>query len=257
MKKILLIGELSQVIQNINQCLVNDFMTQLCEADVDTVKKMVKLLSPDMLLLSQQGISGKEDILVLDMLKEKMPRIPVLVIETSGEGYHLEEYEDYFSKFQILKRPVVKSQLLNTCYKLLGEGKMVVEDSEQTAEKKKVMVVDDSPLVLRNIKHLLEKKYQVFIATSGKQALDFIPKKNPDIILLDYEMPEMDGKETFMKIKENPDIQNIPVLFLTGVTSKEHIYAVLELGPAGYILKPAVEEKLFEQIEEALSDESM
>ena len=67
-------------------------------------------------------------------------------------------------------------------------------------------------------------------------------------------MPGMDGRETFIKIKENPNTKNIPVLFLTGVTDKSHIYAVLELEPAGYILKPAAEEKLFSQIEQALAE---
>ena len=69
-------------------------------------------------------------------------------------------------------------------------------------------------------------------------------------------MPGMDGRETFIKIKENPNTKNIPVLFLTGVTDKSHIYAVLELEPAGYILKPAAEEKLFSQIEQALAEKT-
>ena len=157
----------------------------------------------------------------------------------------------------MLKRPIVKSKLINTCYKVIGEDEKFAEKAtkagdKKDAVKKRVMVIDDNPLLLRNMKHLLEKRYQVFIATSGEKALEFIPKKKPDIILLDYEMPGMDGRETFMKIKENPETRNIPVLFLTGISDKAHIYAALELEPAGYILKPAAEEKLFSQIEQAL-----
>ena len=171
----------------------------------------------------------------------------------------MSEYERVFPNFVLLKRPIVKSKLINTCYKVIGEDEKFAEKATKGGDKKdvakkRVMVIDDNPLLLRNMKHLLEKRYQVFIATSGEKALEFIPKKKPDIILLDYEMPGMDGRETFMKIKENPDTRNIPVLFLTGISDKAHIYAALELEPAGYILKPAAEEKLFSQIEQALAE---
>lgn len=257
MRKALIVGELNPVLMNINQCLINEFETQMCEADLETIKKMRKLLQPDLLVISQQGIDGKEDVLILDMLKEKMPKMPIVFIETVTAKNHLSEYERVFPNFVLLKRPIVKSKLINTCYKVIGEDEKFAEKAtkagdKKDAVKKRVMVIDDNPLLLRNMKHLLEKRYQVFIATSGEKALEFIPKKKPDIILLDYEMPGMDGRETFMKIKENPETRNIPVLFLTGISDKAHIYAALELEPAGYILKPAAEEKLFSQIEQAL-----
>ena len=257
MRKALIVGELNPVLMNINQCLINEFETQMCEADLETIKKMRKLLQPDLLVISQQGIDGKEDVLILDMLKEKMPKMPIVFIETVTAKNHLSEYERVFPNFVLLKRPIVKSKLINTCYKVIGEDEKFAEKAtkagdKKDAVKKRVMVIDDNPLLLRNMKHLLEKRYQVFIATSGEKALEFIPKKKPDIILLDYEMTGMDGRETFMKIKENPETRNIPVLFLTGISDKAHIYAALELEPAGYILKPAAEEKLFSQIEQAL-----
>ena len=257
MRKALIVGELNPVLMNINQCLINEFETQMCEADLETIKKMRKLLQPDLLVISQQGIDGKEDLLILDMLKEKMPKMPIVFIETVTAKNHLSEYERVFPNFVLLKRPIVKSKLINTCYNVIGEDEKFAEKAtkagdKKDAVKKREMVIDDKPLLLRNMKHLLEKRYQVFIATSGEKALEFIPKKKPDIILLDYEMPGMDGRETFMKIKENPETRNIPVLFLTGISDKAHIYAALELEPAGYILKPAAEEKLFSQIEQAL-----
>lgn len=257
MRKALIVGELNPVLMNINQCLINEFETQMCEADLETIQKMRKLLQPDLLVISQQGIDGKEDLLILDMLKEKMPKMPIVFIETVTAKNHLSEYERVFPNFVLLKRPIVKSKLINTCYKVIGEDEKFAEKATKAGDKKdvlkkRVMVIDDNPLLLRNMKHLLEKRYQVFIATSGEKALEFIPKKKPDIILLDYEMPGMDGRETFMKIKENPETRNIPVLFLTGISDKAHIYAALELEPAGYILKPAAEEKLFSQIEQAL-----
>ena len=102
------------------------------------------------------------------------------------------------------------------------------------------------------MKSILEEKYTVFIATSGEQAIKFIPNKQPDLILLDYEMPGLDGKETYEMLKANEDMKDIPVIFLTSMSDKEHIYSALQTRPAGYILKPPDRERLFESIEEAL-----
>ncbi|MCH5264664.1 MAG: response regulator [Lachnospiraceae bacterium] len=111
-----------------------------------------------------------------------------------------------------------------------------------------ILIVDDTPVTLRNIKSLLDKKYEVILATSGKQALKLIPEKAPDIILLDYQMPEMSGKEVFEIMQEDEEMKKIPVIFLTGVSDRKTIYSVLKLKPAGYILKPAEEEKLLDTI---------
>ena len=79
-----------------------------------------------------------------------------------------------------------------------------------------------------------------------------IGKKRPDLILLDYEMPVCDGKQTLEMIRADEDLRDIPVLFLTGVSDRAHIEAVLDLKPAGYMLKPPIREKIVEAIEKAL-----
>ena len=81
------------------------------------------------------------------------------------------------------------------------------------------------------------------------EALEMIEKRVPDIIFLDYEMPEQDGKETLEKIRAMEKAKDVPVVFLTGVGDKPHIEAVLELKPAGYLLKPASKEMIYEMLE--------
>lgn len=76
--------------------------------------------------------------------------------------------------------------------------------------------------------------------------LDGIQK---DLILLDYEMPGMDGKATFEAILADEFAKDIPVVFLTSIADRKQIYAVLKSYPAGYILKPPDKEKLFSTIE--------
>ena len=61
-----------------------------------------------------------------------------------------------------------------------------------------------------------------------------IGKKRPDLILLDYEMPVCDGRQTLEMIRADEELKDIPVIFLTGVNDREHIESVLSLKPAGY-----------------------
>ena len=77
-------------------------------------------------------------------------------------------------------------------------------------------------------------------------------KKAPDLILLDYEMPEWDGRRTLEEIRNDEKLKDTPVVFLTAVADKAHIAAVLELKPSGYLLKPIEQQTLMDTIEKAL-----
>ena len=92
----------------------------------------------------------------------------------------------------------------------------------------------------------------VFITTSGKQALHAIPEKEPDLVVLDYKMPEMDGRAVFEEMQKDEYMKNIPVIFLTSVSDRKTIQSILKLQPAGYILKPPDQDKVLETIQEAL-----
>jgi len=117
---------------------------------------------------------------------------------------------------------------------------------------KKIMLVDDSPIVLRNFKSLLERQYIVLLATSGRQALKAIPEKEPDVVILDYKMPDMDGRAVFEEMQKDENMKNIPVIFLTSVSDSGTIQSILKLKPAGYILKPPDLAKVQETIQDVL-----
>lgn len=119
-------------------------------------------------------------------------------------------------------------------------------------EKKKLLIVDDDGTTLRVLKGMLEHEYDVTIVNSGMNAMKAIGKKRPDIILLDYEMPVCDGRQTLEMLRADEDSRNIPVIFLTGVNDREHIEAVLSLRPAGYLLKPPDKKRIVEAIRSAL-----
>lgn len=103
---------------------------------------------------------------------------------------------------------------------------------------KNLLIVDDNKENLVMLRAVLESEYHVTLVPSGKLALDYLSKKKPDLILLDVQMPDMDGLEVMDVIKATEGINNIPVLFLTGVESADIEAACLEKGGDDYIRKP-------------------
>lgn len=114
---------------------------------------------------------------------------------------------------------------------------------EKDMQPFRILIVDDAEgqrFILRNI--IMEMGYQPVLAESGEQALKVIPRCNPRMILLDVSMPEMDGFEVCRRLKENPDTQDIPILFISAFEDTEEITKVFEAGGEDYVTKPFVPE---------------
>ena len=103
--------------------------------------------------------------------------------------------------------------------------------------KKKILVVDDSGVMLHSIKGWLGDIYQITLADSGLSAIKYMTLNRPDLILLDYEMPICDGRQTLEMIRSEKEFSSIPVIFLTGKGDRESIMQVMSLRPEGYLLK--------------------
>lgn len=123
-----------------------------------------------------------------------------------------------------------------------AEEKPVTERRKD--DKKHVLIIDDDPVMLKTLKLYLEDEYHIATALSGKIALKFLEKKDTDLILLDYEMPTMDGPEVITILRGNERTANIPIIFLTGVNEVDKIQKVMHLKPQGYMLKPVNNEDL-------------
>ena len=129
------------------------------------------------------------------------------------------------------------------CFILNGEIAMK-EDTRNT-----ILIVDDDSTLLEMGEELLGALYRVRPAKSGEEALRMLAGGFiPDIILLDIAMPRMNGYETFEKIKQVPELQGVPVIFLTGLSDTENELKGLELGAVDYITKPFVREILLARL---------
>jgi DNA-binding response OmpR family regulator len=106
-------------------------------------------------------------------------------------------------------------------------------------QKPLVLIVDDSPLNLKVLGTTLRKEgFSLAVAKSGIEALKFISKKLPDLILLDVMMPEIDGYEVCRRIKNSVAAKNVPVIFLTAKADTDSIVKGFEAGGVDYVTKP-------------------
>lgn len=106
-------------------------------------------------------------------------------------------------------------------------------------KEKRILIVDDTTANIEALSAVLKQQgYKISVATNGRQALEVLPRVNPDLVLLDVMMPEMDGFEACKQMKESPEFHDIPVIFLTSKTETADIVRGFELGAVDYVGKP-------------------
>ena len=122
--------------------------------------------------------------------------------------------------------------------------------------KKRILLIDDDPSYAKMIREWIKDSYRVDIVTAGMQAIKFLLKVKEDepvdLILLDYEMPVVDGPQVLQMHRQDAATADIPVVFLTGIGTKEAVARVMALKPKGYILKSTTRENLLVFLHEKL-----
>ncbi len=121
-----------------------------------------------------------------------------------------------------------------------------------------VLVVDDSIDTIHMLNDVLEnEKFTVLVALEGVQALTITQNMRPDIILLDAIMPNMDGFETCKRLKQNPQLADVPIIFMTGLSDSEHIVKGLGAGGVDYVTKPIKIDELLARMRVHLANAHM
>jgi diguanylate cyclase (GGDEF)-like protein len=109
---------------------------------------------------------------------------------------------------------------------------------EVASQRPRLLVVDDQPVNIQVIHKVLGRECQVLMATSGRQALEICHSQLPDLMLLDVDMPEMDGFEVCQLLKADPLTQHIPIIFVTSHNDSGSETKGLDLGAVDFISKP-------------------
>ncbi|MGN0692983.1 MAG: HD domain-containing phosphohydrolase [Oscillospiraceae bacterium] len=120
-----------------------------------------------------------------------------------------------------------------------------------------LLIIDDSKVNLSAAKNALSGKYKITAVTSGEQALKYLQNNTCDLILLDINMPEMDGFEVMAKIKNDPERSDIPIIFLTSDNDPQTESRCLEAGAMDFISKPFVQNVMLSRISRTLELEAL
>ncbi len=260
-----------------NKATIDDFFNQLnlefalisCSMRYEDMDNHLELCKPDLFVICLGGEEQSELKRFAELYHKLVKKeIKIVFVGSEAECTAFSAATEIPADFTVLK-PITIMEIgvkLSVYLKNLEKSKELAAQEEakrleelKAAEatkleeanqnrRKHILVVDDEPIMLKTIQEQLIENYDVATAISGKIALKFLEKKGTDLILLDYEMPVENGAEIMAKIRENPQYDNIPIIFLTGVTDREKIRQVLALKPQGYILKPIDREKLLTTI---------
>jgi CheY-like chemotaxis protein len=170
-----------------------------------------------------------EDILVYLRDKADEEDIPVILI---GDDYFIAEIEKIINEHfidNIFRHPINTDAIASymvTCI-----------ESHRTENKPKILVVDDSADMLKRLKMWLSDNYQIIMAKSGTMAIKYLTMEKPDLILLDYEMPIINGQKVMEMIRSEKDFASIPIIFLTACSDRNTVMEIAKLKPEGYLLK--------------------
>jgi chemosensory pili system protein ChpA (sensor histidine kinase/response regulator) len=122
---------------------------------------------------------------------------------------------------------------------------------EAEAQARCVMVVDDSVTVRKVTSRLLERQgFEVIVAKDGVEAVALLQERRPDVMLLDIEMPRMDGFEVARHVRNEERLNSLPIIMITSRTGEKHVQHATELGVNNFLGKPFQENELLEIIDQ-------
>lgn len=211
------------------------------KAEPDDLSKVPAEVSAWLIFLEKEMLDARQDLI---FMRDKAldDEVPVFLI---GDAEEIAEAKKHFIGCLVQEgfaRPIDVNDIVRTVDEYIK--------TNGNHLKKKILVVDDSGAMLRNVKGWLEEKYQVALANSGAMAIKYLTLNRPDLVLLDYEMPVVDGKQVLEMMRSEMEFSDIPVIFLTGKNDRESVMKVMDLKPEGYLLKTMPPQEIVKYIDE-------
>ncbi len=248
MSKMVFIGPKDKISTKYFNTASMKFASKFVEINDESVKK-INDFKPDFAIVYVYNLPFDNSDYVIDVLMN-LKDIPVVLYGTKSE-YKVYEQSCQAKFISFILAPVLEDDFAKRVYKFwvdihIDVTDVLIEKSEDN--RKKVLVVDDDPISLRQMMNMLKDKYKVAVVKSGPAALEYLTKEVPDLILLDYEMPGWDGVQTLEMIRANKDLISIPILFLTGISDRELVTEALKHKPQGYILKNSDRNTILEKV---------
>ena len=242
-KKILLVrNEETFLVNDIKNVLINNKYEVVDStyslADLSTKKDNTSLI----ILYTDQDFEEHRDAMVYfkDMCTED--NMIMLVI---GDKDAFELVHRYIPKEDIafeVTRPLEMASLMEK----VG---IATDDGFEMQRRKCILIVDDDPTYIQMVREWLKDTYRIGMANSGTQAVAWLGSNKADLILLDYDMPVLDGPKVMEMLQSESFSSSIPVMFLTGKNDKSSVTNVISLKPADYLLKSISKDKLLSTLD--------
>ena len=222
MTKILLIGKTDSSYTELGDKLSDRYSVKYGSSGGFAAEAFLKSYAPSLVVI-RAAATDKE---IIEHIRKYYPALPSVVLGSPDEAAALSE----------LHPIAVCADDVRTAFDTICAA---VPDTGGSESRMTVMVIDDDAGTLRMINTMLSGEFDMILATSGSRAIIMLEKKRPDVILLDYEMPEMNGTETLDAIRAFKEYADIPVIFLTGTDAPEVLEKIGDADISGYLTKPA------------------
>lgn len=170
----------------------------------------------------------------------------VIVIGNKNEYSEVLKIVPQDAIYRWLERPVDMGDLLRAISSYFQQNTM------SDLQKKQILIVDDDETYVRLIQEWLRDRYEVRMAHSGEEAIRWLAEHPADLVLLDYEMPAMDGPQVLSILKKYSNTSEIPVMFLTGKKDRSSVMKAMGLRPSAYVLKTIDRASLLSRIQETI-----
>ena len=208
------------------------------EGAVDETNPIIYYLDDDV-----YSVRGEEFLKELKELCLEQQRLVILV----GAKPEYEKVIEIIPKSAIVQwfsRPVDMDALLSTVESAMN-GEIA------PSRRHHILIVDDDVTFMRMMHEWMKEYYQITMLDSGSAAIHWLMENNNvDLILLDYEMPSMDGPTVFHMLKEDANTRDIPVMFLTGKNDRQLVVKAVDMRPVDYILKSVEKKMLMNKLED-------
>lgn len=213
----------------------------------------------DFIFIDWHILNQQENTRLIQLKSQLSINIKKLIILTSFENKQVKDCLANFNKSadELLLKPIIKGNLNKTLEHVMGMSKKKSNQADNTCLKDllgaKILLVEDNPLNQQVASQILRKNgFIVEIACDGLEALKAIQAADYDCILMDCQMPNMDGYTAAIEIRKQPKYATIPIIAMTANTMAADLNKAKQSGMQGYIAKPIEVKKMFEVIADQL-----
>jgi len=210
--------------------------------------EILEVFLPDLILLDIQ-MPVVDGFKILERLKkdDAYAKIPVIFLTASKDKESVVK-GSALGAAGFVTKPFSAPDLVEHIEKCLGapekrelpavEAAPPASAAESKGAKPVILAIDDAPDVLKSVHSMLRDSYKVYTLPKPEKLHDFLQNTKPDLFLLDYQMPGMSGFDLIPVIREHPELEEAPIIFLTSEGTIDHLTTAVGLGASDFIVKP-------------------